>query len=579
MSMFQRRSSTLAACLLALVALVTPPPALASTAPPRAAVPAKAWAAAAGTMTAAAAPTVAGSFTAVAPSRILDTRTGLGAAGPVPATGSVAVTVLGAGGIPATGVSAVALNVTVTRALAPGYITVYPDDSIRPVASSLSFWAGQTIPNLVVVPVGDNGKVRVFNGSAGTAALVADVAGFFLTGAPGITPVGGSFQPVAPKRLLDTRIGLGAAASPVAGNSSLSLQISGAAGLPTSGIAAVALTVTVTRPTASGYLTVYPEATARPGVSSLDFTVSRTVPNLVVVPLGSLGRIRLFNGSPGSVALIADVAGYFRAGTPGVAGAFQPVTPTRLLDTRIGLGAPAGAVPGNSSITVKLAGTGALPVPGVAGAVVNVTAVAPYAAGVVTVYANGTAQPKTSNLNFVGGQTVANLVMVPLGSDGRIRIYNSSGGSVQLLADVVGFYLDGSGAAQCNAIASDPNGTSVTRWNPVVQCILNALHQSTGNVADVDTIIRYESGGDPNAINLTDINAQNGHPSIGLVQVIKSTFETYRSPQLPDNQYNPAANLYAGMNYAIQTYGSIHDVPGLVSLRNGGGYVGYVVHR
>ncbi len=133
------------------------------------------------------------------------------------------------------------------------------------------------------------------------------------------------------------------------------------------------------------------------------------------------------------------------------------------------------------------------------------------------------------------------------------------------------------GSTLCALTPRDPSGTSITRWNPVVLCVLAMLGQPAGELSDVDTIIVYESSGDPNAINLYDINAQEGHPSIGLVQVIKPTFDAWKSALLPNDLYNPAANVYAGMNYAIHRYGSIHNIPGLVSLRNGGRYKGYIV--
>jgi len=87
--------------------------------------------------------------------------------------------VLGRGGVPASGVSAVVLNVTVTAPSRAGFITAYPNGTARPTASNLNFVAGQTVPNLVVVPVGVDGKVALTNGSAGTVQLVADVLGYF----------------------------------------------------------------------------------------------------------------------------------------------------------------------------------------------------------------------------------------------------------------------------------------------------------------------------------------------------------------------------------------------------------------
>lgn len=98
---------------------------------------------------------------------------------------------------------------------------------------------------------------------------------------------------------------------------------------------------------------------------------------------------------------------------------------------------------------------------------------------------------------------------------------------------------------------------------------------SNGNVGDVNLIASYESGWNPNAINLTDSNAAAGHPSQGLMQTIPSTFEAYRLRSLPDQITNPLANLVAGIRYAVSRYGSLDDVPGVASVHNGGGYVGY----
>ncbi|MFE9818390.1 transglycosylase SLT domain-containing protein [Streptomyces sp. NPDC005773] len=72
-------------------------------------------------------------------------------------------------------------------------------------------------------------------------------------------------------------------------------------------------------------------------------------------------------------------------------------------------------------------------------------------------------------------------------------------------------------------------------------------------------IIR-ESSGNPNAINDWDINAQNGVPSIGLLQIIKPTFDYYHVSGTPHTQYDPVANLTAAANYAADKYGSIDNV-------------------
>jgi hypothetical protein len=126
-------------------------------------------------------PTGAG-FHAVTPARILDTRFGTGApTAPIGAGGSLNLQVTGRGGVPATGVSAVVLNVTVTQPTAASYLTVYPTGEAMPLAANLNFVPGQTVPNLVTAKVGANGQVTIFNG-AGTTQVVADVAGWFDVG-------------------------------------------------------------------------------------------------------------------------------------------------------------------------------------------------------------------------------------------------------------------------------------------------------------------------------------------------------------------------------------------------------------
>lgn len=251
-------------------------------------------------------PVCAGGLTPLTPARILDTRSSLGAPGPVPAGGTASLTVLGHGGVPATGVSAVVLNVTVTEPGAGGFLTVWPEGVGRPLASNLNFVAGQTVPNLVVVPVGAPGKVDIYNGSGGTVQVIADVSGWFSTGpaAPG------GLTPLTPSRVLDTRIGTGAG-GPVSSGGTVSLPVRGHGGVPSSGVSAVVLNVTVTDTASSGFLTVWPDGVARPNASNLNFTAGQTVPNLVVAPVGADGNVDIFNGSAGNVQVIADVAGWF----------------------------------------------------------------------------------------------------------------------------------------------------------------------------------------------------------------------------------------------------------------------------
>ena len=147
-------------------------------------------------------PIPTGEFTSLTPARILDTRTSLGGhLGKVGAGQSFDVQVTGQGGVPATGVAAVVVNVTVTEPTAFSYLKVWPAGVLPPFVSNLNFVPNQTIPNLVTVKVGSNGKLSVYN-NAGSAHVVMDVAGYYVdeTG-----PLGARYHGITPSRILDTR--------------------------------------------------------------------------------------------------------------------------------------------------------------------------------------------------------------------------------------------------------------------------------------------------------------------------------------------------------------------------------------
>ncbi|WP_226358483.1 MULTISPECIES: transglycosylase SLT domain-containing protein [unclassified Pseudonocardia] len=69
--------------------------------------------------------------------------------------------------------------------------------------------------------------------------------------------------------------------------------------------------------------------------------------------------------------------------------------------------------------------------------------------------------------------------------------------------------------------------------------------------------MNQESSGDPNAINLWDSNARRGDPSIGLMQVIGSTYRAYADPRHNFGQRDPLSNILAGMRWSIKRYGSL----------------------
>ena len=373
-----------------------------------------------------------GTYVPLTPTRILDTRRSLGASAPG-AHGTVALTVLGTGGVPASAVTAVVLTVTVVSPAAAGFVTAYPAGGSAPTASDLNFVKGETVPNLVVVQPGTAGVVDLLNGANAAVQLLADVSGYYTDADPS-TP--GGFVPVAPTRIMDTRTNLGGSAP--AGHRGVTLQVGGTPAVP-SGVTAVVLNLTVTGASAAGYVTAYPHGGFMPNTSSINFSAGQTVANLSVVQISAGGAIDLYNGSAATAQIIVDVAGYYLAGTAVSAGTFIPASPYRLADSRNGdLG---GRFTAHAARKLLVDGSYALPPNGVSAVVANVTVVNPSAAGYLAVYADGGAVPTSSNLNFTAGQTVANTVVAPVGADGKIVLLNGTGGTLQVIVDISGYYL------------------------------------------------------------------------------------------------------------------------------------------
>lgn len=120
-----------------------------------------------------------------------------------------------------------------------------------------------------------------------------------------------------------------------------------------------------------------------------------------------------------------------------------------------------------------------------------------------------------------------------------------------------------------------PSG-EVADWIKQAIDIMRAhgINVSYADAPIIATIIQYESGGNPNAINLWDSNAAAGHPSKGLMQTIDPTFNSYALSG-HTNIYNPVDNIIAGTRYALSRYGSLGNVPGIRGIANHTGYVGY----
>ncbi|MGW1176706.1 PKD domain-containing protein [Kitasatospora sp. NPDC002543] len=233
-------------------------------------------------------------FTPLAPSRLVDTRE----SGKLGSGETRAVKVAGVGGVPADATSVV-MNLTSTDTTADSHLKVYPGGGTKPVSSNLNPEPGKDKSNQVIVPVGPDGTVNVYNHN-GSTHVILDVFGYY-------APNGqAKFTPTVPVRLADTRTGAFAKPGPD------STTVVG--GIPAGARAAV-LNVTSTNTTGDSYLTVHAHGTPRPGTSNLNVLAGQTVPNHVTTPVSSDGKVDIYNHL-GSTDIIADLFGYYTDAWP-----------------------------------------------------------------------------------------------------------------------------------------------------------------------------------------------------------------------------------------------------------------------
>jgi hypothetical protein len=223
----------------------------------------------------------------------------------------------------------------------------------------------------------------------------------------------------------------------------LELPILGVSGIPLTDVTAVSLNLTAVGPTAEGYVTVWPCGSDKPGTSNVNFVKDQIVPNAVIAPVDSTGKV-CFDSSVSSHVVI-DVNGWF-----GSSSGLNALTPLRVFDTRSGAGgvpvAKVGALDGSgTALEVSVLSAIGQSVGAVSAVSLNVTATGTSASkygGYVTAYPCGT-RPNASNLNFVSNQTIPNAVIVPVSAAGTVCFYVY--GQADLIADVNGWFAGGSG--------------------------------------------------------------------------------------------------------------------------------------
>lgn len=386
----------------------------------------------------------AAQLTPLNPSRIVDTRSGLGGTvGPV--SGSTTVQVSGQGGVPAAGATAVVLNVTASDPTAAGFITVYPQLPV-PTASNLNLTPGVTRPNLVIARLDHRGQLR-YRASVSTHVIIDVMA--YIDSPPLLTDL---LNPVGSSNGGDeaTAVVGGVAYEHSIVDETLAGSNEAVAYKPAGAWAALETTLAIDDRAPDGarvQLRILGGALGTPIGSETvlveeTLTKGETLP--VAVDISSYDRI-LFaatGDSPGFGELFPAFLDPMLSVLPEVPDQvhYHAFSPQRLLDTRNGTGVSAGILSPGTVLSLNVLGAGNLPTSGIAAVAVNLTVTGTAGPGYVTVYPSGSAAPRTSNVNYSSvGETTPNFAIVPVGADGRINLAVSVS-ATHVIADVAGWF-------------------------------------------------------------------------------------------------------------------------------------------
>jgi hypothetical protein len=378
-------------------------------------------------------------FHVLAPARLVDTRTaGVTMDGQGSGTGlrsalaQLTVTVAGRGGVPVDA-SRAALRITSIDVPAVADVYVHPCGAFVPDGIVLLRGVAGIVESQLAFPTLVGGSVCVT--TTGPSHLLIDVEGYEDQGP------GGAAYVAQPDQVLTD----GLVAGP-GGPTAINVTASGFAPV---GSLAISGTITV-RTRSPGFVTLYACNTQTPiQATAVTTPGSLEVTTAVVAPLSANGQVCVYTG--GAQATVAFVAhgfwlvggtptadgpvtlGYERVTAPGLVA----TTPQRLFDTRGGY----GRVDGDDAYDLDLS---RLFNEGATDVVLNVTVTDPVAAGYVTAYPCDADLPTASNLNFVAGQTVPNLVTVSLGASGHVCFFASV--ATHLVTDLSGWYEPGGGS-------------------------------------------------------------------------------------------------------------------------------------
>jgi hypothetical protein len=380
------------------------------------------------------APTVAlpgtSGFVPLDPTRIYDSLTG----GHLPLGPGqrLDLHVLGAGGVPSSGVGSVALTVTARWPTSTTSLSVWPAGATRPVSSTMTVESGATRSGLAVSALGGKGLVSLRN-SAGVTEVAVDVVGYYPTGS---SASGQRLHLVRPFRLYDSR-----ASGIMRSGTGRTITLPSSNGIASSRMGAAIVNVTALSASGVGDLVVHSPGSGLGSAVTLTYSKTTKATSRTVTSLSG-GALRISVRGANTHVLV-DVIGWYAPTSVAGGQRFQAIAPRRVLDTSTGIGATKGSVHRDGTIVVKVAGTGRV-LPSAARAVLlNLTSTSMKLQTYRTSWPAHPTWPSSSDVYLTKGRATSNLVLVRIRQGGKkqgkfsLRNYAKK---TNLVADVVGYY-------------------------------------------------------------------------------------------------------------------------------------------
>ena len=378
-----------------------------------------------------------------APVRLVDTR--VGASGcftpgaKIPGGTSRTQAAANTCGIPATA-QAVIGNITTVQS-GGGYLTIYPSNATQPNAANSNYNANEVLNNVFTVGLGTDGAFKIFVTT--NTDVVVDITGYYAPPATG----GLYFHPLPkPIRLLETRAsqpGCFTRNAPLPGNADTTQQGTTTCDGVTIPAAAKALVgnATTVFPAAGGYLTLFPADASRPNTASGNYDLNEVLNSPFTVGLSATGQFKIFTTA--TTELVIDVLGYYSPDAVDVNGTgllFNPITPTRLLETRAGFsGCTTPGAPLAAGVETAQPAQNFCTIAATAKAIVgNATVVQPGSGGFLTFWPSDATRPLVATSNYLTGDVLNRHFTVGLGANGQFKIFAYT--TTHLVVDVSGYF-------------------------------------------------------------------------------------------------------------------------------------------